>query len=300
MNSDQIWIESIETLREFAARLGRVTSDARNAFENALAEAGRRLLRIEHLLQQQRSRLETAHRRMQEEEDGDANEHLAREIEALEQAVGVLERQLILGDRAISDFRHSAATNLESLTADVQRARNFLEDRSRATVAYRAITTDRSQGTGSISGRDDHSSLSPSSVTTVELGEVRLPDGFQWIPISEIAATDLPILPQDWNKISKADMTHGLTVFVKEIVPLLQRGQSLSAEALSEIDKAAGRSGVFGFVHPDSLENIFRVMFGNECVAVSRTENGWSVTNGRHRIAVARELGWSHVPSRIL
>jgi hypothetical protein len=89
-----------------------------------------------------------------------------------------------------------------------------------------------------------------------------------------------------------------MRAFAEDLAPRLSGGAS--RDDLAAFDRAHGRDRG-GIVQPDSLANLFDVFFGSDPIAVSPGTDGvFSLSSGRHRTEIARRLGWTHVPGRIL
>ena len=46
--------------------------------------------------------------------------------------------------------------------------------------------------------------------------------------------------------------------------------------------------------------NIYRVFYGDEAIALEKMGNGYRVLNGYHRLTVAKELGLTTIPARVV
>jgi hypothetical protein len=120
-----------------------------------------------------------------------------------------------------------------------------------------------------------------------------LPSGFTWLPLHQIESTDDLVGPDAWQKVSHEQMQRGFQSLQKDVLKTFQMfGTGAGGDWFRAQDQARGRS------YEDGLECVFDAFFGDNPIAISRTEEGntHGITNGRHRIAVARELGWSAVP----
>ncbi len=70
--------------------------------------------------------------------------------------------------------------------------------------------------------------------------------------------------------------------------------QGATDQWLWEIDQERGLSGAEGY------HNIYRVFYGDEAIALEKMGNGYRVLNGYHRLTVAKELGLTTIPARVV
>jgi hypothetical protein len=178
-------------------------------------------------------------------------------------------------------------------------ASSYLAERIRAVDRYLALRTNADSSSSTGSSGFATPARSQADVQAASSVDIPLPKGFYWIPIGQIDQKDILTDPSEWKKgTSKAEMMTGLEVFHRDLLPVLSRG-SATHEDFRRLDEQLGRTSV-GAVRADSLAHLYEVFFGTDTIAVDRAPNGgFSVSSGRHRISVAKELGWTHVPARL-
>ncbi len=94
-------------------------------------------------------------------------------------------------------------------------------------------------------------------------------------------------------------MEAGLRAFAQDLLPRMRAGTATRDE-LAALDRADGRD-TGGLIRPDNLANLHDVFFGSDPIAVSPLSTGsYDISSGRHRIEIARALGWTHIPARLL
>jgi len=129
-----------------------------------------------------------------------------------------------------------------------------------------------------------------------DLTGYRLPQGFQWVPLEAIALEDADL---EFRKVDKRSMEEGLKK-LPEVIKLLQdRLEETFAENgayFFSLDQQAGVS------YPSGLLRVYETFFGSEPIRLSRFKGApqWTVENGRHRILVAKELGWKALPAQAI
>lgn len=123
-----------------------------------------------------------------------------------------------------------------------------------------------------------------------------LPSGFQWIKLENIShEDDLPI-EDGFTKVSKAIMENGFSILKKDVLPALQSEQNDPQNYFLSLDQKNGKNEETGILR------IYQAFFGNDCIALDkgRGDGKYGVSSGRHRIAVAKSLGWTAVPAKII
>ena len=130
-----------------------------------------------------------------------------------------------------------------------------------------------------------------------------LPAGLQWVPLD---ALDWAEVPNDieFRKAQPAEMKAMLETFMSEVVPMLRSDPALNRDALVATDRVMN-IGQGGLVSPQSLAFAWDCMVGGtETItlepphAATGGHFGWQ--NGRHRAMLARSMGWTHVPAKVL
>jgi hypothetical protein len=99
-----------------------------------------------------------------------------------------------------------------------------------------------------------------------------------------------------------------MTAFQTGVAPLLAASQPVNRDRLVRMDRAAGLDAVADPANSRSLALAADCLLGwgmpsDDLIAVTPPAAaggtyGW--TSGRHRALLARELGWTHVPARVL
>ncbi|WP_433580285.1 hypothetical protein [Nocardia brasiliensis] len=120
------------------------------------------------------------------------------------------------------------------------------------------------------------------------------PDGYAMIPLSALdtAATGgAKPLPAD---VSKSDLEWALNAFHTVIVPALRLGKDI--EYFRARDQDERRCGARSYA-----DTYTWFLGSDEALQVGRQpDGGFTVHNGFHRIAIARQLGLASVPARVV
>lgn len=220
-----------------------------------------------------------------------------------------------------SDFSDAAlakVNEIESIqTRDVVTAMRFLIEVIDTAKSYLAITLDSgsnpSPGTVMQSG-SDRESIAPITkpaseikITSPIFGEdiknlPKLPNGMQWIPIEKLdwAAVDDNI---EFKKASETDIAAMMSVFERDLLPVLGANPQIELSTLKGQDRLAGKDAA-ATGRAFAYEFLIGTSVGSDVIAIDRLDHhtggrhGWQ--SGRHRALVAKKLGWRFIPVRIV
>lgn len=126
-----------------------------------------------------------------------------------------------------------------------------------------------------------------------------LPRGFTWVQLDEIDLTrglEGVRGPADFKKVSYDDVVKSLDRLKAEVLPNIQNLASSPKDHFREIDAKNGDS------YSTGIQRVYEAFFGDhDYVYLERgpRDARFSITNGRHRIKAARDLGWDAIPAQI-
>lgn len=198
--------------------------------------------------------------------------------------------------------RATEATHLADEHAD--KARLFLKERLRELYEYvglKAGSEHNVSGSSHQPGSIGPQTTASSAAAAPDLSNFALPKGFDWISISQLSPDALASLPSEneyrKDDLSAADMRAGLELLRTRILPEIEQNpERATRDYFAEIDVVENRDV------SNSLAEIYGAYFGRDAhiwVDRFKGEQYFRIGNGRHRIAVARELGWTVIPGRI-
>jgi len=125
-----------------------------------------------------------------------------------------------------------------------------------------------------------------------------LPNGFAWIALSDIDMEEAIIEmahPEAWKKTTREEMLHGFRTLQRTVLSTLKNfGTGIGRDWFASQDRAKG------LTYEEGTERVFDAFFGDEPIVLSRrsgSDGPHEITNGRHRISIALELGWSAIPA---
>jgi hypothetical protein len=243
------------------------------------------------------SELEAAAAEAESEEDGDGSAYRAAAAEAREEIAHLRALGQALAS-ARAEYQRESRALQQMGEENASQARQFLSGVQEDLQAYLAKELEPGGTGGSIGINSavatpliggDVESLSPTRASAPEPARFPLPSGFSWLSLDQIESTD----DLTWQKISNEEMKQGFQRLQTDVLTTFQMfGTSAGRDWFRTEDQVKGRT------YENGAERVFDAFFGDEPIAISRTHDGalFSITNGRHRIATARELGWSAVP----
>ncbi len=136
-------------------------------------------------------------------------------------------------------------------------------------------------------------------------GVKMLPRGFGWINLNELDEASFVDDPADFKKANYADMVRGLEILRDEIIPALHQ-DGFSREDAERIDQEQETQYTAeGWIHPESRVTVWKAFLDPrrdaDVVVIDRGADGkYHVASGRHRLGLARQLGISEIPVKIL
>lgn len=126
-----------------------------------------------------------------------------------------------------------------------------------------------------------------------------LPNGLVWVPIEQL---DWDKVPDDisFDKAPRESMEAMLLLFSREILPMLGGRREVTRDYLQRLDQRLGNGSGAG-----SLTFTWECMVGGlEPITLDKPHSltgrkyGW--TYGRHRALLAKAMGWTHVPAKVI
>lgn len=116
--------------------------------------------------------------------------------------------------------------------------------------------------------------------------------------IQEVDVRDLPY-PEgisgadDFQKVSPDEMADGLRK-LDLMKPYIESGEGASADYWADVDQR------YGVAYPDGYQKVYESFYGDEPIRLTKVGDNYDIENGRHRIWIAKELGWQKIPARVI
>ncbi len=297
----EVHVSSIAAFREFAVRYKRFAQAVLEILEKAEADFRRRWEILEERYRLQQRRVAELRRRLEETDDEEERRYYENLLAEAEEDLQEMRRQMGQVREQYEAYRHHAQRIRELANQLTPKAVAFLDGRASELEAYVAVAipgTEAGPVTPSTTASPPETSASaPASPAAPDITRYALPPGFEWVPLDEIAMDDLPE-DTEFHKASREEMLAGMSK-LPQVLELLQDrlDQSRTDNTLYfwRLDRQAGRS------YREGLQGAYEAFFGSEPIRLERSAEGgrWRITNGRHRVKLAKELRWSAVPASV-
>jgi hypothetical protein len=308
--SGNIYITSFDSLRRLDEALGAFSEDVANKIQTIGRQAERRFAEIVRRCEELESELRYLQSEYDSADEDDDTGYLSYKIqeteEKLRQALN-LQRQ---AEEAIENYVRRARRVDAVANESVGEARNFLKQKLGELQEYSSVSLaggDSFKGTsGTPVSTADNSAKSQAPVSLSggsieDLEKIPLPKGFKWVRLDEISFKEIPDDLEFRSDFSYEKLKSGLQRFEKEILPVLQKSpENSNAEFFENLDVENKTS------EADGLKTIFNGFFkqgnGKDFIKIERFSDDSkyeSIINGRHRLKVARDLGWKVIPAEV-
>lgn len=299
MTNDQADLASIQELKDFAQNLSRRYREVEHIVREARRKSLREVTRLQDCIRNIDIDCTAAEAAL--DDDDEQWDNLAGEIEELRHRRAEIESAVSEIERALARFESRSAVVGTNATGSFASAASFLDGRVSAIAEYAAVrTSNYLSRSGHATGGTPIPAASPKA-PPADLTGVPLPEGFRWIAISSLEG-QLPAGEGEWKKgVSKEQMRRSFGVLEADVLTRMSGSRDIAYDAFVDLDRQSGRVTAFGFVHPKSMANVYSVFFGQSPIVVDRNgADKFVIIDGRHRAAVARELGWTHLPTKII
>ncbi|WP_209428304.1 hypothetical protein [Pararhodobacter sp. SW119] len=303
------YLVSLEVLIDFQGELRTAEVSAAAEFEEMRRMISQEVAQSRATLEDREATLTVAIENLRNGSDDESKQFEQDAVDEAQIEVRKARQQLRSVEDAASQFLKVLNTETQSLSDAFAAGQAFLCERITAGGQYRAITIPgesslaapaaKSAAPAPRSNSAEHTSSDRSFQSSSRLPP--LPRKMQWVPINEI---DEALLPNDleFKKAPHAEMKAMMQVFRDSVLPALDENPSLTADdfAASRAEERDSMSTTPRFAYECMLGS-----FGTSDVIVldgqrEKEIGKMGITSGRHRILIAKELGWSHVPARVL
>jgi hypothetical protein len=314
---NRVYLGSLESLQELDDAFARFAQQCMVQLNLNDSTIPRKIEQILRQCNERRADLESLQKEYQASGGGEGG-NLRAEISKLEKELGDLREQL----DQIEQFRHNYYLQSRRLadlaTNQTLRARAFLQSRLielqdfiNIKVDNISLTTNNpnppsSSTDGNISkdNNSDNDEQENLVILPAGINEFPLPAGFIWLSLARIAPKDIRDLPErdQFRKVSYQEIQRGLSVLRETILPALKEHElKIDAAYFHKLDESKGDDYACGCARvfnaffrssPSSFEHIQ--------LARKKNERYYSIINGRRRIKVAIDAGWTVIPAEAM
>jgi hypothetical protein len=288
--SNEAHIVSLDALERIDGALGRFASRALDIVEDVEREIQRITLRLddrENDLQRSLAYWRDEYRYASNDEEGDGGDSAAYEIERIEGELQELSRWRDRVEACSSSFSRYGSRLKELAVETTPKAQMFLRQKLSELQAHLAIQLPGSAALNT--GRVHLASTGNSAATGATMSP--LPKGYSWMSLDKI---DLKEIPQNmpYAKASYEIISKGFDVLKDKVLPAMTEDPSRTRDYFIDLDLKAGQA------YPGETAKVYEAFFGDDPIHVQKGKSAdlYTIDSGRHRIDVARTLGWGAVP----
>lgn len=291
---------SLKALTDLDDALGRFGDRGKQGLDDVDASLRRQIAQLEERRQEAARQVRVCEARCAcESDEHDADADAEQELEDARERLRLIKRWQRTADEACQAYR-SVARRFEHVAVEhIPKARLKLRTKFDEAAAYLSVQLDGDIQPIQRASATEAGRTPPRTVSTPKLDSVvlfSLPPGFRWVPIEHISPRDNLGRNEGFIKVSEEDMRRAFGSLRRQVLPYLKNHPEASAATFRELDGYSAE----GTIKPRQLA--YQVFFGDDPIVLDgpQTDGTFSVTNGRHRIHVARDLGWPAVPARVI
>lgn len=291
-------VRSLASLHDLNAALGRFTARGADFLARYRRDSERRIMMIEEQLVRVQSRAARLEAMIDDyrSDDGGVPDWVYDQAREVNEEMEAIADKHARASACYDQFLRRLDAFNDLAERRVPKAQAALAEHIEAIAAYHAVELAPHHGAPSkpeaSSPPSGGGAASPRSLT-----DYPLPAGFQWVPLTAIDLTDVVALrpDRDYGKgVSYDTMRRGLDTLQREVLPLIAADPANAHNRCHELDRRRGTPV------SDSLGQVYDVFFRSSFIVLGRASAGdrYAVTNGRHRLKAAIDLGWTAVPAR--
>lgn len=308
----QINLVSLRTLENFVNELNMLASKGNCEIDEVESWVQESVQRASYQLEQAHQALRTTKERLVELEEPDHWDY-----EQVYDATFKL-TQAQNHHYQLENAAHRLLICLTDTSVNLQRAygtaQHLLENSICSAKDYLSITLDNpssntpvvNKSNASSGGRDDgltsQGTLNP--IANLPL----LPNNLTWVSLEKLNWQDFPD-DLDYKKVPAEKIRLMMKTFMEDLIPILYERPNISVDELRKIDKFQGRDfDDQQFVSSRSMALAYQCILGvdqfSDVIALnpsrSASPDSFDFTSGRHRALIAKKMGWSHIPARVI
>lgn len=300
MSSDGEMHVSTEALLQLSEALRRYQAKVDTAMSDVNRNIGTRLQRLNEACDEARWEVRRRRDDLSARDEDEDYGRLQSRLERAEEHYHRIERRIREVEDVLRVFKRSRAGVQDSLSRGIPRAVGYLESKHTELIEYLSVGLPGEHGIAGVAEKSfspRESIASPFAAPAADdVAAFPLPAGFHWVRLEDISRADDLRSEEKFSKVSLEEVENGFQLLKQEILPAIQNDPTRSVDYFRQCDTEMNRTYAGGALR------VFEAFFGESHIVLSRHPDDESlrVTNGRHRIHVARELGWSSVPARTI
>jgi uncharacterized protein YoxC len=116
--------------------------------------------------------------------------------------------------------------------------------------------------------------------------------GIQNVRLAELPNPEGIHSSDDFKKVSQAVMQAGIQR-LQEMLPIIERGEGQNTDYWAQVDQRQGLTYEHGY------QRIYEAFYGDSAIKLERIGNQYTITNGRHRLWLAKQMGIEMLPAQV-
>lgn len=117
--------------------------------------------------------------------------------------------------------------------------------------------------------------------------------GIRDVAVAALPAPDDIQGPDDFKKVPIIEMRAGIER-LQSMKPLIDSGRGASSDFWADFDAQQGLE------YGNGYQRVFDSFYGQDAIRLDKDSRGYSIINGRHRIFVAKSMGVTSLPARVI
>jgi hypothetical protein len=201
-------------------------------------------------------------------------------------------------EQALHEYLSRAGAFRASVIDENPTAKAFVQQKLATLRAYTALKAETSDLDGVALPLTP--TVSDAAESLARITEMRLPNGFEWVPISSLDAGETASLSEvEYKKdgLDEGDMSRAFEILRNEVLPAIQnKSTQADSDYFWKLDQEKGRAGI------DSSQGVYDAFFRGDAIWVDRFigQRHFRIGNGKHRIRAAIAAGWPAVPAKVM
>jgi len=294
---DNAHVRSTEALIDLADAFGRFASEGDRLTCDLQREIGDRYIALQEKEDAARDQVEACISGLESADEDDSG-YWSDELDDARRRLRFIRHRRRQVDEEYSRFRALAAGALRTIS-QAPRARAFLLEKIEELRTYHSIVLD----VGDRPAPQAALAAQPRVPVPVDggtsLSQFKLPAGFAWVRLADIdleGGLEAVEGPSDFKKVSHEQMLDGFEKLRRTVLPGMENVGRPSSSIFQSHDAASRAS------YDEGVQRVYDAFFGSQdfiYLERGREQDRFDIMNGRHRIMVARDLGWEAIPARV-
>lgn len=301
--SKRAYITSPDSLQDLSSALQRFISEYQSIIEDLNINLNHKMMVFQDLYHERRRSVDHWQDMYDDAQDEDEKHYALRRLVEAQEQFQAIKRELSIFEGYQEYYKQQASRVHGDLTvvgfnacAFLERKYAQLQDYLSLKIATVEIPTNSISNLASVPLLTNHAAR-PDERSDGNITDSPLPEGFEWVPLTTIDAAEISQLPDetDFKKVSPSAVKTGLAMLKDVILPAFKQSSALDSSYFSNLDEHNKDSDQV------KLQTVYEAFFGLDHIYLDgrKDTKQLSITNGRHRIKIALELGWQYIPAKV-